>query len=175
MGTQGENNTARGAFLDDTDKNDKQERLQCCFTTVAELEEGAKRPCVVYMHGNAGNKHEGNSYAPALLPLGVDLLTFDFSGCGNSDGEWVTLGWKEKEDLKTVLNHLKEMGQTSKVALWGRSMGGSTAIMFDQSKTTLPICAMVIDSAFADFADVARNLVVEKMGVPPEFLQMMWP
>ena len=110
-----------------------------------------------------------------MIPLGVDLLTFDFSGCGNSDGEWVTLGWKEKEDLKTVLNHLKEMGQTSKVALWGRSMGGSTAIMFDQSKTDLPICAMVIDSAFADFADVARNLVVEKMGVPPEFLQMMWP
>ena len=42
-------------------KNDKHERLQCCFTTLAEIEEGTKRPCVVYMHGNAGNKHEGNS------------------------------------------------------------------------------------------------------------------
>ena len=54
-------------------------------------------------------------------------------------------------------------------------MGGATAIMFDQKNTTLPVAAMVIDSAFADFSDVARNLVVEKMGVPPEFLQMMWP
>lgn len=112
-------------------KNEKQERLQCTFTTLENVEEGTKRPCVVYMHGNAGNKHEGNSYAPLLLPLGFDLLTFDFSGCGNSDGEWVTLGWKEKDDLKAVLKHLNELGKTSKVALWGRSMGGATAIMFD--------------------------------------------
>ena len=40
-------------------KNLKQENLQCSFTTLASLEEGTKRPCIVYMHGNAGNKHEG--------------------------------------------------------------------------------------------------------------------
>ena len=86
-----------------------------------------------------------------LLPLGVDLFTFDFSGCGNSDGEWVTLGWKEKDDLKAVLKHLNELGQTSKIALWGRSMGGATAIMFDQKNTDLTVSAMILDSAFADF------------------------
>ena len=58
------------------------------------------------MHGNAGNKQEGNSYAPIILPLGLDLITFDFSGCGNSEGEWVTLGWKETEDLLAVINFL---------------------------------------------------------------------
>lgn len=47
------------------------------------------------MHGNAGNKLEGLEYAKLLIPIGIDLLTFDFSGCGNSQGEWVTLGWKE--------------------------------------------------------------------------------
>jgi alpha/beta superfamily hydrolase len=55
------------------------------------------------MHGNAGNLHEGLTYAPDVLPLGIDLLAFDFSGCGNSEGEWVTLGWKEKDDLHAVL------------------------------------------------------------------------
>ena len=58
------------------------------------------------MHGNAGNKHEGNMYASQILPLGMDLMTFDFSGCGNSRGEWVTLGWKEVDDLTAVLNWL---------------------------------------------------------------------
>ena len=47
------------------------------------------------MHGNAGNKHEGESYIPLILPNGMDLVAFDFSGCGNSTGDWVTLGWKE--------------------------------------------------------------------------------
>ena len=103
------------------------------------------------MHGNAGNKHEGLSYAPVLLPLGFDLFTFDFSGCGNSDGQWVTLGWKEKDDLKAVLKHLKELGKTSKVALWGRSMGGSTALMYDKEQSPLPVSCLVVDSAFSNF------------------------
>jgi len=55
------------------------------------------------MHGNAGNYMEGLMHASTLLTLGTDLLTFDFSGCGNSEGDWVTLGWKEKDDLHAVL------------------------------------------------------------------------
>ena len=46
----------------------------------------AQRPCVVYCHGNAGNKLEGLVAADVLLPAGMDLFTFDFSGCGNSEG-----------------------------------------------------------------------------------------
>ncbi len=56
-------------------------------------------PVVIYMHGNAGCRLEAESYAPMLLPLGINLFSFDFSGCGKSEGEWVTLGWKERKDL----------------------------------------------------------------------------
>ena len=62
------------------------------------------------MHSNWLNKHEGNSYANGILPLGFDLFTFDFSGCGLSDGEYVTYGWEEKDDLKAVLQHLDKLG-----------------------------------------------------------------
>lgn len=65
------------------------------------------RPCVVYMHGNAGNKTEGFSDYETIAPLGVDVCSFDFSGCGNSEGEYVTLGWKEVHDLHAVLTFLK--------------------------------------------------------------------
>jgi len=56
-------------------------------------------PCVIYMHGNAGNKMEGLEYWKILAEQGINLCTFDFSGCGNSEGDWVTLGHKEKFDL----------------------------------------------------------------------------
>ena len=111
------------------------------------------------MHGNAGNKLEGTSYAQGLLPLGVDLFTFDFSGCGNSEGEWVTLGWKETEDLTAVLNHLAQKGRTSKVALWGRSMGGATALRFDHTSSPIPVSGLVIDSSFSVFKEVASGMV----------------
>jgi len=76
--------------------------------TCGNLEEGEQAPCVIYMHGNAGNKSEGAEYAPAFFGNGIDFFCFDFSGCGNSEGEWVTLGWKEKLDLLGVLDYLKE-------------------------------------------------------------------
>ena len=84
------------------------------------------------------------------MPLGVDLLAFDFSGCGNSEGDYVTLGWKEVDDLHAILQHLASAGKTSKVVLWGRSMGAATALLY-KKEAPLPISAVILDSGFSDF------------------------
>lgn len=33
----------------------------------------------------------------------MNVFCFDFAGCGKSEGEFVTLGVKEAEDLKVVV------------------------------------------------------------------------
>jgi pimeloyl-ACP methyl ester carboxylesterase len=125
------------------------------------------------MHGNAGNKLEGLSYTKEILGLGIDLCTFDFSGCGNSGGDYVTLGWKEVDDLHAVLTHLKAQEKTSKVVLWGRSMGAATAMMYSKSDA-LPVAGLILDSGFADFKEVAKSTVL-KFGIPEPFVEMLWP
>ena len=82
------------------------------------------------MHGNAGNKMEGLSYMDSILELGVNFCAFDFSGCGNSEGEFVTLGHKEKHDLKSVIEFLQENHNDSKVVLSGRSMGATSSLLY---------------------------------------------
>jgi len=104
-------------------------KMECVLASTRT--DNTPRPCVIYLHGNAGNYLEGLSHASTVLSLGVDLFAFDFSGCGNSEGDWVTLGWKEKEDLHSVLQYLESEGKTSKVILWGRSMGASTVLLYD--------------------------------------------
>ena len=126
------------------------------------------------MHGNAGNKTEGAEYAPMFLPMGVDFFCFDFSGCGNSEGEWVTLGWKEKLDLLGVLDWLKEQGRTSKVGLWGRSMGAATTLMLDATESSLPIGAIALDSVFAEFKQIAGDMGGQ-FGLGPDMIQMLLP
>ena len=42
-----------------------------------------------------------------LLPLNITVFTFDFSGCGMSEGEYISLGWYEKDDLKVVIDYLR--------------------------------------------------------------------
>lgn len=104
----------------------------------------------------------------------MDLLSFDFSGCGNSEGQWVTLGWKERDDLRAVLQYLKDQGRTSKVALWGRSMGAATILMHNYADCPIPVACAVLDSSFADFKDVAEDMC-GKMGLPAEMLTAIFP
>jgi alpha/beta superfamily hydrolase len=109
---------------------------------------GETMPCVIYMHGNAGNKMEGLSYANQLVPHGVNLCCFDFSGCGNSEGEWVTLGHKEKDDLQAVIEYLYEHNRVSSISLWGRSMGAVTSLFYLKENPGTVNC-MVLDSGFS--------------------------
>ena len=53
-------------------------------------------------------------------------------GSGQSDGKYVTLGWREQDDLALAIQHLRALGTVSTIGLWGRSMGAVTALLYSQ-------------------------------------------
>jgi hypothetical protein len=57
-------------------------------------------PCVIYMHGNSSSRLEALSALSLVLSLGATLLSLDFCGSGKSEGEYVSLGAFEKDDLQ---------------------------------------------------------------------------
>lgn len=57
-------------------------------------------PVVIYMHGNSSARVEVLPQLSYLLALGVAVFSFDFAGSGKSDGEYVSLGYFEREDLR---------------------------------------------------------------------------
>lgn len=114
-------------------------------------------PCVIYMHGNSSARLEAIPQLSLVLSLGATFITFDFTGSGLSEGEYVSLGYYEKDDLQCVIEHLRESGQTSTIALWGRSMGAATALLHGERDPS--IAGMVLDSAFADLNQLAEEMV----------------
>jgi hypothetical protein len=92
-----------------------------------------------------------------LLQMGVSLFAFDFAGCGLSEGDYVTLGHYEKDDLKAVVEFLREDVEVSTIGLWGRSMGAATSLLHGSRDPS--IAAMVLDSPFADLEQLAREFV----------------
>ncbi|KAF4669368.1 hypothetical protein FOL47_002590 [Perkinsus chesapeaki] len=108
---------------------------------------------------NCSSRIEGISTLPVLLPFGITLFTFDFAGSGRSDGEYVSLGYFEKDDLACVVEHLRATGTVSTIGLWGRSMGAVTALLHGDRDPS--IAGMVLDSPFQDLRIVAEELVVE--------------
>lgn len=114
-------------------------------------------PCVIYMHGNSSARLEALPQLALVLSLGATLLSFDFSGSGLSDGEYVSLGAFEKDDLKCVIEYLRSTGTTSTIALWGRSMGAATALLHGERDPS--IAGMILDSSFADLHMLAEEMV----------------
>lgn len=155
--------------------NYKGEMLSAVFTEPANDADrsGDTMPCVIYMHGNAGNKMEGMHYANQLLPLGINLCCFDFSGCGNSEGDYVTLGFKEKDDLKSIIEFLYEHKRVSVIGLWGRSMGAATSLFYVKENPGTVNC-LVLDSGFSQLTTLIGGMA-SQMGIPPEFVQMLSP
>ena len=123
-------------------------------------------PCVVFMHGNSSARLEGLNQLSVCLGFGVTLFSFDCAGSGKSEGKYVSLGYWEKDDLRVVVDHLRGSGTVSNIAVWGRSMGAVTALLYQSQDRRLldnnmTVNAMVLDSPFADFCQLAEELVAK--------------
>lgn len=114
-------------------------------------------PCVIYLHGNSSARVEAIPQLSLVLGIGATMLALDFAGSGRSDGEYVSLGAFEKDDLQCVIEFLRNNGTTSTIALWGRSMGAATALLHGERDPS--IAGMILDSSFTDLETLAEELV----------------
>lgn len=103
------------------------------------------RKGIVIAHGFAGDKLGTGKYeklAAKLNEAQFNVLAFDFSGCGESDDDTLTLE-KHVDDLKVAIHFLKQEGSSS-VGLVGYSLGGLVAAMvWDEDVRTLVLWAPV--------------------------------
>lgn len=54
------------------------------------------------MHGNSSARLEAVPQLSLALSLGATMVAFDFAGSGRSGGDYVSLGYYERDDLKVV-------------------------------------------------------------------------
>ncbi|XP_072968769.1 uncharacterized protein [Typha angustifolia] len=145
--------------------NGRGDTLQCSHYVPFVIPENTALPCVIYCHGNSGCRADANEAAMVLLPSNITVFTLDFSGSGLSGGDYVSLGWHEKEDLRIVISYLRSNKKVSCIGLWGRSMGAVTSLLYGAEDPS--IAGMVLDSAFSNLFDLMVELVdVYKIQLP---------
>ena len=125
------------------------------------------RPCVIYLHGNSSSRCEGKKMSLSLLKEGIDLFVFDFPGSGKSEGEYISLGYHEKEDVRIIIDFVEKLPGVGNIGLWGRSMGAATTLLYSHSDDRIK--AQCVDSPFADFRDLVIYLCKKQINIP-EFI-----
>ena len=140
--------------------------LKCTFYEMDEVDRGKNLslPVIIFLHGNAGSRTDCLKYLRGILENDINLFSFDFAGCGLSEGEYISLGYHEKEDLKIIVNFVSNLPHVSSIGLWGHSMGAATAIMYAAEDERIKcLCA---DSSFCDFNVLAKELVDKNIKIP---------
>ena len=92
--------------------------------------------------------------AEALVADGFDVLAFDFRGQGESDGDTLSFGAREQDDVLGAVAAARARG-ASHVAVLGLSMGSAAAMLAAARSTDIE--ALVLDSAFLNWAETLRR------------------
>ncbi|KAL3820867.1 hypothetical protein ACJIZ3_006772 [Penstemon smallii] len=151
--------------------NERGHTLRCSHYFPSQFPDDTPLPCVIYCHGNSGCRADANEAAVVLLPSNITVFTLDFSGSGLSDGDYVSLGWHEKNDLKVVVSYLRTNEKVSRIGLWGRSMGAVTSLLYGAEDPS--IAGMVLDSAFSNLFNLMLELAdVYKIRLPKFTVKM---
>lgn len=89
----------------------------------------------------------------AARQLGCVAMTFNFRGCGESEGDFSLQGWVD--DLRNAISHLLTVSEPTGVILVGTNTGGSIAICVAADDPRVPAAALL--SPRADFDDWAEQ------------------
>lgn len=142
--------TKRGFHLQCSHFIPRQDRLK------GKRREWQRTPVVVYLHGNASSRLEAGSLVAKLMERKISLFCFDWAGCGISEGDYISLGWHERDDLATVIEHLRESQCNGPIGIWGRSMGAVSALMHaDRDPAIAGIC---LDSPFSSLRQLIEEI-----------------
>jgi len=112
---------------------------------------------VVFAHGQGGNKSDMLERAAFLAAAGYGVLTVDLRAHGQSEGGYMTPGYKEADDVLAALALLKTESPERRVVLFGYSYG-AVAVLLAAARTS-DAAAIIADSAFKAHAEMMRRIV----------------
>jgi fermentation-respiration switch protein FrsA (DUF1100 family) len=127
---------------------------------------------VIICHGREGSRERELPHAQTLHKAGFNVLMFDFRAHGRSEGQYVTFGMYEKDDLLGALDFLAARG-IQRAGVLGFSLGATTAII--TAAITDRIAALVAEGAVARLKQtLARRLWRYGVPLPLGWLLAAW-
>ena len=131
---------------------------------------GTDGPTIIFVHG-IGSKRSGDNatkLATRMVDKGFNILMFDLRGHGSSEGDKVSGGYYEQEDVLGAYDYLVGRGvNLASVGVLGFSMGAGTSALAAAQESG--IRALVADSTYANASDLIAQETARKT-IFPEWL-----
>lgn len=108
----------------------------------------------ILLHGYMNNKDTMGPYAAIFHKMGYNVLLPDARGHGQSQGNYIGYGWREKVDVRKWTNKIiNKNGKNSQIVIMGVSMGGATTMMTSGLKMPKQVKCYVEDCGYTSTKD----------------------
>ena len=123
---------------------------------------------VIVVHGYGCTQQNSWFIASSYLRLGYNVLTPDLRASGGSEGSYVTMGYRESQDLVDWAWRITELNPDASIVMHGVSMGAATVMIASSSRGLPPtVKAAVEDCGYTGAYDILALHMKEAFGIPP--------
>lgn len=124
----------------------------------------------VYVFGVHGYRSSGrrefSKFVQYYLKKGINVFLIDHIASGESEGNFCTFGYREKDDCMKWLSYMTEtFGKNIKIILHGVSMGSATVCMMSGREDLPPNVKMTVADCGFTKADDFFNAKIKLMGI----------
>ena len=112
------------------------------------LNENSTDKWVITVHGYIGKGIQMSSYAKRFYDMGYNILIPDLRGHGESEGNYIGMGWYDRLDILKWINLIIEENENSKIILHGISMGAATVSMVSGEVLPINVKAIIADCGY---------------------------
>ncbi|WP_106061156.1 alpha/beta hydrolase [Clostridium vincentii] len=121
---------------------------------------------VVTVHGYMIQGKDMSDYAKEFYGMGYNVLIPDLRGHGKSEGDYIGMGWDDKEDILSWINYIIEKDSNAKIVLHGVSMGAGAVMMTSGEELPNNVKAIVEDCGYTSAWDEFSYQLESLFGYP---------
>ncbi|MFL8888057.1 alpha/beta hydrolase [Helcococcus kunzii] len=132
------------------------------------LQENPTDKWMVIVHGYQSSENESNKLAYRFYSQGFNILTYNQRATKPSEGNYITMGIKESDDLILWIEEIKKEYPNAEFVLHGTSMGSAT-VLLASGKENLPkeVKAIIADCGYSSVWDIFSSELKQRFNLPP--------
>lgn len=122
---------------------------------------------VIVIHGYSGKGKDMTYQATEFYNKGYNVLVLDLRGHGQSEGNYIGMGWHDRLDVIDWCNYLISKNADSKIILYGVSMGAATVMMVTGENLPSNLKVAIEDCGYTSIWDEFTMQLKELYNLPP--------
>lgn len=111
---------------------------------------------VIMVHGYRGDGASIISPIKKMNNEGYNLLIPDLRGHGESEGDYIGMGWDDRHDILQWVNFLLDINPNISIVLYGVSMGGATVMNVAGENIPHQVKAIIEDCGYTSVWDLFK-------------------